>query len=115
MKKKFELSFKAKFLILYSSILLLGFVLFFIIGFSSDKWFYAWLTFGVITIVPNVYYFILKYRIDTKNTHSYQSHTKLRVRKPRFIPSLFYALASFCFGPIILTGIVLATLLGAAI
>ncbi len=116
MTKKKKLSYRLMLILIYSAFILIGFTLFFAVGFGTDKWFNAWLAFGIFTMIPNVYYMSIKAKKDNQRFHAFRANNgKVITEKPRFIQSVLIALASLCFGPIILTGIVLATLLGAAI
>ena len=110
------MSFKTKFLILYSLILVFGFVLFFVIGFKLDKWFTGWVIFGCITIIPNLYYFSVKAKIDNKKVHKVvTSSNRTKDDHPRILQSLLCIGVSICFGPAILLASIIATLLGATI
>ena len=116
MLEKKLLSTRMIFIIAYSIFVVLGFILFFAIGFSTEKWFTAWLAFGLLSIIPNEYYMSHKAKIDNRRfTRTKIYNGKVVTEKPRFIQSVCIAIASICFGPAIIIGILIAVALGSTI
>ena len=116
MKRILNMSFKLKFLLLFTLIFVVGFTVFLILGFKADKWFTGWVIFGCITIIPNIYYFANKAKIDNKKHHYVRRYSgKIDTEKPRVIQSLVLVGISICFGPFILLGAIIGTLLGGTI
>ncbi|MCR5350193.1 MAG: hypothetical protein K6E20_04285 [Acholeplasmatales bacterium] len=116
MKKILNMSFKLKFLLIYTLILIIGFAIFFVMGFKFDKWFNGWVIFGCITIIPNLFYFSYKAKLDSKGYHTVKRYSGKQVnQKPRWFQSLICIGVSICFGPAILLGSIIATLMGASI